>query len=305
MTFQTNRYNRYLAGQRHAPFLLLWKASPQPDLGEIDLPLAWHSRCEKAAPIALFRTDWKDPNGTFFGLKGGTPSGPHGHMDIGSFVLDADGVHWAMDFGMESYHGVEARGMQLWQRHQESDRWKIFRINHLSHNLLLINEQPQIVAGFGPIDRFSDDPEFPYAQIDLTPVYQNQASSMRRGMAMLPGGAVLIRDEIEGVEPGAEVRWAMLTRADPDTLGEQNLLLTRQGQKLRLLQPVADALWTVVLTDPPPSEWDSRNRGTRMVALKQTAPEDGKVTFTVVAVPGTFSEELPSASDLLRPLSDW
>lgn len=214
------------------------------------------------------RYQWKKLNNGYQRLP---PIGPDYSPTpvIGSFVLDTDGVRWAMDFGMESYHNIESRGMSLWGRHQSSDRWTIFRINHLSHNIPLIDEQPQLVRGFGEIDRFSESPEFSFAQVDLTPVYENQVSSIRRGMGMLPGGLVLIRDEITGIEPGSEVRWAMLTRANPDKLGERDLLLGLEGQTLLLKQFCDGTVWFEVSTDPPPSEWDSPNPGTRLVTLKK------------------------------------
>lgn len=302
--YAAGRYARRLPGERLAPFTLLWLDRIPDEHATLNLPLAWHSGCPKT-PVAIFRSDWNDPDATFFGLKGGSPSDPHGHMDIGSFVLDADGVRWAMDFGIESYHPIEARGMSLWNMRQDSDRWRIFRINHLSHNIPLINGQPQRVDARGPIDRFSDDTGFPFAQIDLTSVYEGQAESIRRGIALLPGGAVLIRDELEGVEPGAEIRWAMLTPADPDALGEKDLLLKQRGQTLRLLQPGEGSHWSVVPTDPPPSEWDSPNPGTRLVALFQTVPEDGRITFTVIAAPGSFSGTLPEDELLHRSLKQW
>jgi hypothetical protein len=45
-------------------------------------------------------------------MKGGSVSVNHAHMDIGSFVMDADGVRWAMDFGMQDYESLESKGIQ-------------------------------------------------------------------------------------------------------------------------------------------------------------------------------------------------
>ncbi|HLK98299.1 MAG TPA: hypothetical protein VK364_11075, partial [Hymenobacter sp.] len=56
------------------------------------------------SPVALMRSLWTDPNAIFVGLKAGTPSASHAHMDVGSFVMEADGIRWAMDFGMQDYN---------------------------------------------------------------------------------------------------------------------------------------------------------------------------------------------------------
>ena len=45
-------------------------------------------------PLAVFRSSWTDPNAVFLAIKAGTPSASHAHLDIGSFLLDADGVRW-------------------------------------------------------------------------------------------------------------------------------------------------------------------------------------------------------------------
>lgn len=96
------------------PLALLWINGSESELQEVDimLPLNWQS--ESSTPVAVHRSSWTDPNATFVGLKAGSPSAPHGQMDIGSFVLDADGVRWAIDLGAEGYHGIESRGMNLW-----------------------------------------------------------------------------------------------------------------------------------------------------------------------------------------------
>ena len=59
-------------------------------------------------PVAMMRTSWTDSNAIYVGMKGGSVSVNHAHMDIGSFVMDADGVRWAMDFGMQGYESLES-----------------------------------------------------------------------------------------------------------------------------------------------------------------------------------------------------
>jgi hypothetical protein len=56
--------------------------------------------------VALMRTSWTDFAAIFVGMKGGSVSVNHAHMDIGSFVMDADGVRWEMDFGAQDYESL-------------------------------------------------------------------------------------------------------------------------------------------------------------------------------------------------------
>ncbi|MGO8055721.1 heparinase II/III domain-containing protein, partial [Rhizobium leguminosarum] len=94
------------------------------------------------------------------------------HMDIGSFVMDADGVRWAMDFGMQEYESLESKGIQLFGRTQNAQRWTVFRLTNLVHNTLTINNQHQKVTGFAPITSTGTSPSFMNSVTDLTEIYK-------------------------------------------------------------------------------------------------------------------------------------
>lgn len=270
---------------RFLPLLLLWKQDPAgADLNR--LPLHWTS--EGKVPITLHRSSWTDPNAVFVGFKAGSPSAPHGHMDGGAFVLDADGQRWAAELGAEGYHRIESRGMNFWSMKQDSQRWTVFRQSSLSHNTLVIDGALQQAEGETRIVRFSADPKFPHSVADLSPVYAGQAASVHRGIGILPSGEVLVRDHLTGLKFGAVVRWGMLTPARPGRTGG-NALDLRQGEaraKLRIHEPAA-ATWTLINTAKPPHEWDSPNPGTVMAAFTATAPASGVLTLTVVFSPGS------------------
>ncbi len=185
---------------RSFPLVLLWM-EPAVNTAEVRMPLHWQS--ESHVPVAIHRSSWNDGEATFVGIKAGSPSGNHGHMDIGSFVLDSDGLRWATDLGAESYHEIEARKMNLWDRGQNSDRWTIFRLGSFSHNTLVIDDQLQVAAGDAPIVEFSDEPAHPFSIVDMSSVYERQADSVKRGITMLPSREVLIQDELTGLRPAA------------------------------------------------------------------------------------------------------
>ena len=98
-------------------------------------------------PVALMRTSWSDENAIYVGLKAGSPSAGHAHMDAGSFVMDANGERWAMDFGSQDYNSLEQAGVDLWNMTQNSERWDVFRYNNLAHNTLTVNGKYQRVSG--------------------------------------------------------------------------------------------------------------------------------------------------------------
>ncbi|MCH5376018.1 MAG: heparinase II/III-family protein, partial [Planctomycetes bacterium] len=297
-----DRENSASYGGRFTPLALLWMDDVPQDF-EIRMPLSWYSEGE--TPVTVHRSSWTDPNATFVGVKAGSPSASHGQMDIGSFVLDSDGVRWAVDLGAEGYHGIESRGMNLWGRSQDSDRWTIFRQSNEGHNTLVIDGQLQRAAGHGDVTAFSDDPKSPHTIVDLSSVYADQAKSVQRGVALLASGEVLIQDQLTGLKPGSRVRWGMITPGEPKEIDEARVLLVQDHASLALRCLSADgARWTTIDTAKPRNEWDSPNRGTRMVALEAVAPESGQLTIAVMATPGSCAE--PVADKLeLRPLDKW
>lgn len=290
------------SSSRLLPLTLLW-LRPTEQRIDVRAPLHWQS--EGSVPVTVHRTSWTDANAVFVGFKGGSPSANHGQMDIGSFVLDADGVRWGVDLGAESYHGVESRGMDLWNRSQDSDRWTIFRQCNAGHNTVVIDDQLQVAAGGGRFVEFSDDDAFPHSVLDMSDVYRGQASSVMRGIALLPSGEVLIQDEIDGLEPGAAVRWGMITPGTPSNEVAGAILL-RQGDAKLLMSIVSPdaAAWKIVDVATPRNPWDSPNDGMRMLAFERSAPQSGELTLAVLATPGSCQNS-KKESLAVEKLAEW
>ncbi|TWU35078.1 heparinase II/III domain-containing protein [Novipirellula artificiosorum] len=291
------------AGGRLMPLALLWMEEDAFETTR-SLPLHWSS--EGIAPITIHRSSWDGGPATFVGIKAGSPSSNHAHMDAGSFVLDADGVRWATDLGAEGYHGIESRGMNLWSMKQDSDRWTIFRQQNHSHNTLVIDDSLQRSAGRAEVVAFSDDPQRPLTIVDLSEVYQGQADSIRRGVRMLPTGEVWFQDELTGLEPGTIVRWGMVTPTKDLSNRSPEVMLLRQGDaslKLTIESPT-ESKWQQIDTETPRNPWDSSNRGTTMVAFEAVAPDSGTMTLSVLATPGSVkSSQAESAKG--NALADW
>ncbi len=54
-------------------------------------------------PVSIVRTTWETGGGKYLGIKGGSGSAPHAHMDQGTFVYDIGHLWWAMDLGLLCY----------------------------------------------------------------------------------------------------------------------------------------------------------------------------------------------------------
>lgn len=269
---------------RLLPLAALWWPTTTPIENQIapaTAPRFWLGRGEN--PLAAFRDNWGDPRAMFLALKGGHAALSHGHMDAGSFVFESDGVRWARDLGLQSYHSLESRGIDLWNKNPGSQRWSVFRIGNLSHNTLSIDHQPHNVDGQAEITHFSDEAKSAGAIVDLTPTFAGQASRVTRGFAFRAGSEVLIRDELEGVKVGAQVRFAMLTKAEISLSDNgKEATLSEKGKQLRvLLRGIESAKWEVISADPP-HDYDAPNPGFRFLIAYFAAPASGKIAYNVL-----------------------
>jgi hypothetical protein len=264
------------SGDRTLAFLLIW-AGP---IGAVPAPEQLHWHGDGRTPVAMFRSAW-DENATYAGIKGGSPSTNHAHMDIGSFVLDMEGVRWGLDLGAQGYHNLESKGIGLWGKNQDSERWTVFRLNNFSHNTLVVDGQLQQVKGHAPIIAFSDDPVNPYTVVDLSPVYEEQLAEAKRGVRMF-GKSVLIQDEVLTLENNASVRWGMVTSAKVTISNNATAVLEKDGRTvaLRVLSPENVQL-EIYETENPPRDYDAKNSGTRMIGFTTAVDADSRKTLVV------------------------
>ncbi|MCF7954294.1 MAG: heparinase II/III family protein [Phycisphaerae bacterium] len=284
-----------VASYRTAVLALLWATS------ETTTPtrLSWMGQGQN--PVAMFRNSW-DSGATYLAIKGGSPSVSHAHMDVGSFVVDAGGVRWAMDLGSESYNRIEEFGISLWGKSQDADRWKLFRYGNHGHNTLAVNGKLQKADGFAPMIRYSDKSKFPHAAVDLTDVYAGQLKKAVRGASLLPSGQVLIQDELEAGEEPAVVRWNMVTPAKVDIKSDRTAVLSQEGKTMQFEVVTDSNVKVATYSTEPRSKYDAENPDTRMIGFDVELKAGEKVTVRVVMTPG--AEVKPLTGDI-KNVEGW
>lgn len=285
---------------RLLPAILLW--SNGVDITSISAPKSDMWLGKGKTPVALMRTSWSDSAAIWVGMKGGSVSVNHAHMDIGSFVMEADGVRWAMDFGMQDYESLESKGIQLFGRTQDAQRWKVFRYTNEVHNTLLVNNQQQRVTGSAPITSHTSVPSFMGATTDMSEVYNGALKKARRGVAVVDKSYVIVEDEIETLPNETKIRWTMLTPAEVKITGSSKAELTKNGKKLLLqVQSPANVTMKTWSTDPPNS-YDAPNPGTTLAGFEVILPANTKTSITVSLVP---ESAVKKASQQIQPLEKW
>jgi len=286
--------------ERLLPAIMLW--SNGVDINKITPPTSTMWVGQGKNPVALMRTSWTDTNAIYVAMKGGSVSVNHAHMDIGSFVMDADGVRWAMDFGMQDYESLESKGIQLFGRTQDAQRWTVFRYTNLVHNTLAINNQHQKVTGYAPIISSGAGPSYMNAVTDLTEIYKGSVAKAKRGIAIADKSYVVVRDEIETLDSSTTIRWTMLTPATVKIIGANKAELNQKDKKLILQVEAPSNIVMKTWSTDPPNSYDAPNPGTALVGFEITVPAHTKVVCNVKLIP---EKALSNATKKIQPLKNW
>jgi hypothetical protein len=274
---------------RLLPTILIWGKDITID--EITEPEDKFYVARGPMPLTIKRTSWNNPSAIYLGFKGGSPSVNHGHMDIGSFVMESDGVRWASDLGPQNYNSLEQIGMNIWGMSQDSERWTVYRLNNYSHSTLTVNGELQRVDGYSDIENHSDDPGFSFGITDMSSVYENVLASVTRGAGIVEQEFVVIRDELETASEPAAVRWQMLTEADVEITGNNSATLTRDGQQLYLRVDEPANIEITTWSTQPDTDYDVENPGTILVGFETDIPANANETLQVKLIPGSSNME--------------
>ncbi len=285
---------------RLLPAVMLW--SNGIGMNDIKAPEQIFWVGEGRNPVALMRSSWSDSLAVYVGLKAGSPSVNHAHMDVGSFIMEADGVRWAIGFGMQSYESLESKGVDLWNSKQNSQRWQIFRYNNFVHNTLTVNEILQRVEGKATITAHSASPLFMNATTDLTDIYSEGMTGVKRGVALVDKDYVVVRDELETPATETTIRWTMLTPATVKVLGTNKVELAKEGKKIHMQVDEPEGVVIKTWSTEPPHEYDAPNPGTVLVGFELKVPANTKAAIVVRMIPEKSANR---PMQPIKPLQEW
>lgn len=266
--------------------LLLWWFDPRGDHPP-ELPNdAWFRNTNAVA----MRSRWHDPRAVFVGFRGGDNRVNHSHLELGNFVLDADGQRWVMALGADAYSLPGYFGRQ---------RWTYYRTGTAGQNTLMIDGRNQDPKASAPIVAFYSSPERAHAVADLSAAYAGAARRVARGVALLQRRQVLVQDELESVS-GREITWQIHTPATIELDGNR-AILRHQGETLmaRILVP-AGAEFGTQAVDPPPPQRPAP--GVSKLTIKLAGSET-PLRLAVLFTPGSAVGD--AESPRLSSLASW
>lgn len=265
---------------------------------DADLPLDCYYRDTE---VAVFRSGFGSRD-IYAGFHAGKTNVYHGHMDAGSFVIDACGTRFACDLGSDDYDIPDSV-------------WNLYRYRAEGHNTLVINPSKdggQSLEGNAIMNRYEENRYGAFAITDLTSMYSENAVSVRRGMKMANlRGAIIVQDEIKADSP-VDVRWYMHTAQSITVSADKKSARIKgtydKDMLVSLLDTDIPAEFSVMDARPletsPQNNAQSTNDGFRKLALS-TTENVKEITIPVVMqlVPsyGSFEPYMPE----VLPLDSW
>lgn len=276
-----------LITSRHLALELLWWNPELPTAGDSpSLPRHWTAG--GTLPLAVLRSAWNDPRATYLAIKGGTPNHSHAHMDVGSFILEMNGVRWALDLGTESYDRMRAAKLDLWNYSQGSSRWTTFRVGPEGHNIPRFDGAPQVASGKAEIRALPDEGGVMGNVVELSPLYRGQVENVQRQVRMFPDRSVTVVDEWKTGARAVTYTFQWLTRAKvtvlPPTPG---LLRLEQGGETLHLRVESPGEFQVESEDVSGSRapQDSPNPGLSRIRIRQACAAGSAGRLQVTAAP--------------------
>jgi hypothetical protein len=251
---------------------------------------------------AMLRGDWGSPETSYLGIKGGTNgSCHHAHLDLGSFVLDAGGVRWAIDLGPDDYH--------LPDYFNPEARARYYRTNTLGHNTIVIDGHSQPPTARAPILLARFAPGLSRIVLDMTEACPGSVRA-RRGFGLINGRDVIIVDEIDPARPLASIVWQMHTAATIAPPG-RSAELTQTGAGaasarlfLRILQP-EDRMFAVADASPSGPAGQNPNAGIVKLVVN-CAQVAAPLRLAVLLSPDEAACAAPDLPEIARlPIDEW
>ena len=256
----------WFAEYRLLPSLMIFGSDPE--LAEAREPDGRFWVSGGATPVFIYRGGWTSPEDTYLGIKGGSASASHAHMDAGSFVYEKDGVRWSMDLGMQSYITLESRGVDLWNGAQDGQRWDVFRLCNLAHSTLTMNGQRHRVDGYAPITEVFESSGRKGASVDLTTTFGDLTEKTVRTLTLDRNDNLTVVDRISNGRDSLEVVWVMTTPAEAEIVGDRSIRLSKDGKRMLLRVESGPDAEMFIWSNEPPHDYDFRNPGSCRVGFR-------------------------------------
>lgn len=255
-----------IGSRRVLPVSLLFAARCNPSAAK---PLEEDTFIGKGIqPLVIFRSSWDDPQATYLAIKGGSSSISHAHMDAGEFVWESLGERWSVDLGSQNYYSLESKGVKIWTKSQESDRWNVFRIGERSHSTLTVNEKHHIYKGYAPLNVTESSDRVLSTDIDLTNTLFDVKHAERNIILDKSTGILTTTDYITASEEPCLARWTINTQCKITITRRNQAILHGKKNKLFIDVQAPKKVKIFEESNKPINSYDAENKGTSRLIIE-------------------------------------
>ena len=265
-------------------------------------------------PVLIVRKGWNyDESDVYLGIKAGqcnswaTSATSHAHMDMGSFVFEAEGVRWSDDIQRPGYtnwfNALSKAGSRSGDTSQRGLRWDTFHVSNLCHSTIVsytndgsvsgkLHSSDYFVDGFATIDEVINTASRKGGVVNMTSPMKGQVANAKRTIEIVNGTDLVVTDEITALPNlDCKLEWRMLSLSS-SSVESSGVVLTQDG-KTRILSatssdPSVALHYTVWPTTKPLSDgWGvldfHQNISNRTIAgWTATVPKGSKVNFITI-----------------------
>ncbi len=260
------------------PFHVVWYRSPNNFIPAVPLD---HMLKGEINDLVIMRSSWTDKFATWVGVKSGTNSSPHSHLDLGSFELDAGGVRWAKDLGSDDYN-LDG----YWTMGVGGKRWSYYRLGSLSHNVPILGNKNQYELAKASFSSTALNVSEPNAILDLSQAYRDYSSKSTRKISLVNNRKDVVIEDDFVIKSATEVAWGMTTDQSIEILPSgkailRNATITTKTLEVEIISP-AGAKFTIESASKSAPE--KLNTGTQRLMVR-IANQIGNVKLQIKLSP--------------------
>ena len=284
--------------ERNLPAIMIWGAANNVSMDNLTPPAELFYKAGGETPVAVMRSSWESSEAVYLAYKLGSNTSSHAHMDIGSFIFEAENVRWAVDLGNEDYTVIESHigSSALWNNSQNSKRWDVFRIGNLSHSVPNFDGGKQTVfpaANSVQIASTVNTADLMSVTADLTPAYSRDVQKIERTAALVDKKYAKITDVVTTGNTSRTMSWNMTAGTESVVLDHENnqIILNSNSKRLYIKVDCPRAITLKTWSTVSPNSYERKNTGTIRVGFDVTLPSFTTTNINVLLVPGSVEDE--------------
>lgn len=206
--------------------------------------------CHEPQDLYIYRSGWDRSDDCYLGVKGGSASANHGHMDAGSFIYEQNGVRWSSDPVTPSYESMESQGIEIWDVAQGGERWQIPNYGNMGHSTISIKDQEHRIFGHASIIQSFDSNDKHGVTLDMSNVLgEYYVQKALREIYVDEDESLHIIDRISNSDKATDFTWVLHTDAEIDILSPDKIILSKQGKVMNISVNSSKEIDTYVISD--------------------------------------------------------